>query len=108
MDDRPTPPRRGPGPDRDPGLRPALPSGRREPDAVEKGLRFGCGVLLGAVFGAATLGRIFWGRSIFGWEAGAWALVGAVALTCGLLGMRYGDRFFLRFAGIFRHWRRWR
>ena len=59
------------------------------PDRLEIGLRFGCGALVGCAFVAYALLR---GAFDHGGWFGA-SLVGA-AIMCGLLAVRYGDRFF--------------
>jgi hypothetical protein len=60
------------------------------------GVRFGCGALFGLFFGGGTL---FVGHSMG-------ALVAAAlggALVCGVLSVRYGDRFWESLSG----WVRW-
>ena len=80
---RPTQPRRlGRGP----------PSGPREPDALEKGHRFGCGALLG---GLLIAGVVFSGLfELFEDPARVWMVVGVCATVSGALATRFGDRAF--------------
>lgn len=59
-----------------------------KPDAMEKGIRFGCGFLFGAVWGTYLLVDLT--ARNFGTQL-AWA-AGAAAL-CGFLALCAGDRF---------------
>ena len=61
------------------------------PDAAEKGIRFGCGFVLGAFVVAVT--SVTW-LLYAGW--GFLAMVVVVGVIFGLLAMRYGDPFFER------------
>jgi hypothetical protein len=60
-----------------------------QPDRLEKGIRFGCGFLLGSLVALGALLPLVSGRSIV-----AWCLVGG--LLFGYLAMRFGDRFWER------------
>jgi len=59
-----------------------------EPDRLEKGIRFGCGGLFGAVVGFFFI--IDLPPKSYG---GILAACAVGAIVCGLLAMRYGDRF---------------
>jgi predicted membrane protein len=63
-----------------------------EPDAAEKGIRFGCGFVLGGLFVFICVLREVHTLTNF-------AIVGCVvgALVCGWLAMRYGDEFWKSF-----------
>jgi hypothetical protein len=68
------------------GKIPAL-SNENKPDKLEMGIRFGCGGLLGAAIGFSFIIELFPNRyAIF-----VFCIAGA--MLCGLLAMRYGDRF---------------
>ncbi|MBK8767293.1 MAG: hypothetical protein KA778_02535 [Burkholderiaceae bacterium] len=67
----------------------------REPDATEKGIRFGCGALLGALVALPTAGWL--AEAAFG-PTGVAVLLSA--LLFGWLALRFGDRFW----GWVRHW----
>ena len=72
---------------------------RRRPDqsrdaAVVAGLRLGCGAVAGVAFG-------LWAAFQFlprGWLA--LVLIGFAALACGLLALKYGDRFWEQFVRL--------
>ena len=76
----------------------------REPDRFEKGVRFGCGSLLGILIG------LYW--AIRSYDSDSWSLFWAgfffVAATfgCGFLAMRYGDRFWDCLARLAGWWAR--
>ena len=63
----------------------------RKPDALEYGVRFGCGLLFGLAFAAA--GALWWIDDI---TVTTCAIGAGVAVVIGLLAMRYGDRFWSR------------
>jgi hypothetical protein len=63
-----------------------------QPDKAEKQIRFGCGFLIGVVVGLGSM--IAWSITN-GWYFAA--IVGAIALMCGFLAMRYGDEFWHSF-----------
>lgn len=69
-----------------------------DPDKTEKGIRFGCGFLVGLVFGGLGAARLFYesGNTIV-----AAALVFAVIF--GLAAMQFGDRFW----HSLKHWVWW-
>ncbi len=71
-----------------------------EPDGMEKGIRFGCGFLFGAVWGV-------WASLTWLADATNWWIASAavIAIVCGLLAMRFGDRFWEWVAK--RGWLRW-
>lgn len=58
------------------------------PDKFEIKVRFGCGALLGLFIGIFVAARITY--ESFGAFAVIWL---AVIIVCGLLAVRYGDRF---------------
>lgn len=58
------------------------------PDAFEKRLRFGCGFLFGVVVVAYMLLR-----QLFEPSGTFWAVGAGVAVVCGVLAVRWGDRF---------------
>ena len=68
----------------------------REPDAFEKGVRFGCGVLFAVPVG--LYGAWDMAGSPNGWEL---AGVAAFALGFGFLAMRYGDAFWHLVSRVF-------
>ncbi|OPY73021.1 MAG: hypothetical protein A4E64_02718 [Syntrophorhabdus sp. PtaU1.Bin058] len=68
------------------------------PDRLEKGIRFGCGSLLGIGLGIIVFFRFFLGH--LSWIIPC--LVGAV--VCGFLAMRYGDNFWRK---AIRYWYWW-
>jgi len=76
---------------------------RPPPDALEKGIRFGCGFLFGGTVLFFTLARYF--LDIVGpiWITGG---LGALicGLICGLLAIRYGDDFYHRILAFLRWW----
>jgi len=59
------------------------------PDTLEKGVRFGCGFLVG-FFAAVS-------SSVFFFSRGYYIIAGCVltGLVCGFAAMRFGDRFWL-------------
>lgn len=63
-------------------------NGERAPDQLEKGIRFGCGLVAGAILGG--LGALYsLADDLF-----TCVLLGAgMALLFGVLAVRYGDRF---------------
>lgn len=67
-------------------------------DSAEKITRFGCGFLLGAIFGGLLAARLFYenGYSIL-------AATVFMATILGLAAMRFGDRFWLSL----KHWVWW-
>lgn len=69
------------------------------PDASEKRLRFGCGLIFGG--GIAFL---FFLRVIATLDSTFWALTVAAALLSGFLAMRYGDEFWHRAIEWLRWW----
>jgi hypothetical protein len=71
----------------------------RKPDAYEKGVRFGCGLLCGGVL-AFFLGL----KELVEFAGGFWAMAIGLALVCGALAVRYGDRFWHAVMEWFRHW----
>ena len=58
-------------------------------DGMEAGLRFGCGSLLG---GVALLSLVWW--QAIDTSATFWIALGAGAIACGGLAVRFGDRAF--------------
>jgi hypothetical protein len=60
-----------------------------KPDSLEKKVRFGCGFLFGLVIGLLEFTRIF----LFSSGSTLIVTVGIVAVVCGLLALKYGDRF---------------
>lgn len=73
-----------------------------EPDSTEKGLRFGCGALMGVVIGV--------GESLRYFPTEAYGFIGVVILTaivCGLLAVRRGNRFWHGLADSVRGWGDW-
>lgn len=69
------------------------------PDGVEKSLRFGCGFLFGGVIVFFAFARVAFNAH---WPF--WVAVGLGALPCGLLAIRYGDRFYHGIMDLFRWW----
>jgi hypothetical protein len=62
---------------------------RIAPDGTEKALRFGCGALFGVIIAAWLLLRhLVSGDAPLGWMTVAFG-----AVICGLLALRFGDRF---------------
>lgn len=59
------------------------------PDRLEKGLRFGCGALVGCGLIAYVLLKGAFDQG--GWF---WTSLIGMSMVCGLLAVRYGDRFF--------------
>ena len=71
----------------------------REPDALEKGVRFGCGVAFAVPLALyATWGMV--GSLTTGWIAG----IAGFALLIGLLAMIFGDRFWHVLLHLFSLW----
>ena len=68
----------------------------RPPDRMEKGLRFGCGALLGAFVGLSVLIKVTAENM-----GGLWTCLGGAMVICGLLAVRYGDEFFKGFSDWF-------
>ena len=62
------------------------------PDRMEKGLRFGCGGLLGLVVALYLMFRFWRAPTIEGTLF--WGGLAVTVLVCGGLAVRYGDRFF--------------
>jgi hypothetical protein len=58
-----------------------------KPDRLEKQIRFGCGFVFGALVG------FFAALRAFAETVGVLAVTMGVAVTCALLAVRYGDRF---------------
>ena len=69
------------------------------PDGFEKCLRFGCGTLFGGVTILLVVSRF-----IFSTSSGFWISICLGALACGLLAIRYGDRFYHGILEFFRNW----
>jgi hypothetical protein len=68
----------------------------RRPDALEKGLRLGCGALIGAFCGA-LVGGMLWREFR---STTTIVVVGAiVTVLAAWASLRYGDRFWDAFAG---------
>ena len=62
-----------------------------EPDGVEKGIRFGCGLIFGFVM------AFFWLLGeIAAFTGTFWASVGGIALVMGFMAMKFGDEFWRR------------
>ena len=61
-------------------------------DGFEKSVQFGCGFLLGGIVLLAAVGM-----SVFNEGSRFWLFIGIGAFICGLLAIRYGDRFFNAF-----------
>ena len=73
-----------------------------EPDRLEKGIRFGCGTMIGILIALKLTYRILIDHS------GFLAATCIIALVCGLLAVKYGDRFWdtvIEFLNPWRHWR---
>ena len=71
-------------------------NGERAPDRLEKGIRFGCGLVAGGILG--VLGAL----SIPTYRLLTCVLSGAgVALLFGALAVRYGDRFWYGLRHLF-------
>lgn len=68
------------------------------PDALEKGLRLGCGGLLGLVVFGPLAYRLFDGGK--NW----WVLLVVGVAAFAFLALRYGDRFWISFASWWRSW----
>jgi hypothetical protein len=62
--------------------------GDPEPDTEEKAIRFGCGALLGILFGFYLAFRF----TVLSFGMAAAVVLGVVVL-CGYLALRYGDDF---------------
>ncbi len=72
------------------------------PDRAEKGIRFGCGFLAGAVFGG------LWAVNLAADDlAVVLLLAGSLALVFAVLAVRHGDRFW-HALGRWLWWWRWR
>jgi uncharacterized membrane protein len=72
------------------------------PDALEKKIRVGCGLIAGVVVGATT--GLVW----LGLRAGSlWAFVGIAAVVFAVLALRYGDRFWLELIEGFKGVQQW-
>jgi len=72
-----------------------LKDGGDRPDRFEKGVRFGCGFILGLAVGLWSATQIVFDT----W--GAYAIIVLVlAVACGILALRYGDAFWSNL----RHW----
>ena len=69
------------------------------PDGLEKGIRFGCGFLFGGLILFFAFARVFYSTA-----SPFWITVGVGALICGLLAIRYGDRFYHGILNFFRWW----
>ena len=65
------------------------------PDRFEKALRFGCGLLFGAIVLLFTVAL-----EVPDFGLLQWAIVGGGALICGFLALRLGDHFY----SLFRWW----
>ena len=59
-------------------------------DGFEKSIRFGCGFLFGGLVVAVV--ALVW--EFFSAASSFWIATGTSAIVCGLLTVRYGDRFF--------------
>ena len=61
-----------------------------KPDPIEKKIRFGCGFLVGLIIGFLEFARI-----TYRYDSGGLIISLAVilALVCGWLALKYGDRF---------------
>lgn len=66
----------------------------KEPDGLEKGVRFGCGFMAGSVAGLYIAVRYFNSFSIL--------IVAVVAISFGLLAMLMGDEFWELLFGRFK------
>jgi hypothetical protein len=63
-----------------------------KPDGCEKTIRFGCGFLFGGIVLLVPVAQsVYKTGNVF------WLVVGIGAFICGLLAIRYGDRFFNAF-----------
>lgn len=69
------------------------------PDGCEKCMRFGCGFLFGGAVVFFAVARYF-----FSTASPFWISIGVGALLCGLLAIRYGDRFYHGILEFFRQW----
>lgn len=66
-----------------------------KPDKLEKGIRFGCGALFGVLIGVKSfVYHFFMGDA----DPDIYVVV-TVALVCGLLAMKMGDRFWMWLKG---------
>lgn len=72
---------------------------RPPPDGFEKGVRFGCGFVFGGILLVLALARDF-----FSTASPFWIAAGTGAVLCGLLAIRYGDRFY---RAMLDFWQRW-
>lgn len=59
-----------------------------KPDRIEKEVRFGCGFAFGLLVGFFVAARHIYNSA--GWLA---VVTLVIAILCGLLAVRYGDRF---------------
>lgn len=69
------------------------------PDAFEKGLRFGCGFVFGALM---MLSALFWYLSEV--TSTHWAIAAAASVVSGLLAVRYGEQFWRIATSILKWW----
>ena len=67
----------------------------REPDTFEKGIRFGCGSLVGLAMGSAILFRWWFINEGYEWATFSIVLLAHMAI-CGWLATRFGDRYWER------------
>ena len=70
-----------------------------KPDSFEKGLRFGCGFVFGAL--VAVVVALQWLATFTGTF---WAVAAGVAVVFGFLALRYGEGFWQRVSDWFGWW----
>jgi hypothetical protein len=73
--------------------------GQPEPDTLAKGIRFGCGFVAGIMLVAS-------GGLWFHAARGEYILAGLIAagIVCGMLAMRYGEKFWDVLGRAVRNW----
>lgn len=72
------------------------PSHDSQPDPFEKKVRFGCGFLLGIVIGLAEVTRHAYEQT----GGVSFAVIASLGVLCGVLAMKYGDRFWHRISRV--------
>jgi hypothetical protein len=74
----------------------------REPSGLEKGVRFGCGVLFGLVLGVIVAFQFPLDTAV-GW----FVVLAVLGLVCGFLAAKYGDEFWHSLTDWFAGWWWW-